>query len=395
MRVKKYLARTLPEAVAQVKADLGPEAIILHTQPVKIGGLFGFFAQRMIEVTAAAEPPALATRRPPAAPAPLPAEVAVAAQPVPVAVEPVPAVAPGRRDGELDQLRQEVERMSGLVGRMLERLDAPTAGEKGEKLTPAVRPVYQVLVDRGVEPELAAGLVRKIQARLRREAGADGLVMDVAHEVVSRQFGVPQTIQAGPGQRRVVALMGPTGVGKTTTLAKLAAFWSLRRHLKVALMTADTYRIAAVEQLRTYCEIIQVPLEVVENPAGVGAALQRHAAAELVLVDTAGRSHRNHQQMDELAAYLAALQPDERYLVLSLTASNRDALAVAEAYAAVGFDRILFTKLDEAVAPGITLNVLSRCQRPLSYVTTGQNVPDDIEVARPEKLSRVLLGDAI
>lgn len=394
MRVKKFLARTLPEAVAQVKADLGTEAIILHTQPVKIGGVFGLFAQRMIEVTAAVEPPPL---KPPvrqaAAPAPAPAAptAALAFTPLLQAAAARFPAPPERREPELDSLRHEVERVSGLVGRVLDRLETPSGADK---LEPAVRPLYQQLVERGVEPDLAGGVARKIQNRLRKEGQSTGLLADVALEVLSRQFGVPQTIQAAAGQRRVVALMGPTGVGKTTTLAKLAAFWSLRKHLQVTLVTADTYRIAAVEQLRTYCEIIQVPLEVVESPADVAAALERHSAADLILVDTAGRSHRNHQQMDELAAYLRALQPDERYLVLSLTASNRDAVAVTDAYAAVGFDRLLFTKLDEAMAPGITLNVLSRSQRPLSYLTTGQNVPDDIEVARPDKLSRVLLGDA-
>ncbi len=408
MRVKKFLARTLPEAVTQVKADLGPEAIILHTQPIKIGGLFGLFAQRMIEVTAAAEPPGQTmparTATAQASAHPLPPVQPPAPQPAPV-FQPLPAVQlvaaaqqrtptatagdANRREGDMDNLRQEMERMSGMMNRVLDKLEAPAS----QKLEPVVRPIFQALVEQGVEQDLATALTRKIQNRIKKEGQAAGLLTDVAREVISKQFGVPQPIQAVAGGRRIVALMGPTGVGKTTTLAKLAAFWSLRKHLKVALITADTYRIAAVEQLRTYCEIIRVPLEVVESPDEVAGALQRYHDAELVLVDTAGRSHRNHQQITELEAYLQALQPHERYLVLSLTASNRDVLAVTESYSAVGFDRFLFTKLDEAMAPGITLNVLNRFKKTLSYVTTGQNVPDDIEVARPDKLSQVMLGD--
>lgn len=398
MRVKKFLARTLPEALAQVKADLGADAIILHTQPVKVGGVFGLFAHKMIEVTAAVEPPA-PKASPAAAVVPLPAlQAAVAAQPAAppaphgaAALAPAGAAPAARAEEELGHLRQEVERISGLVTRVLDRLEVPAA----DKLEPVVRPVYSALVERGVEPDLAAGVVRKIQNRLKKEGQAGRLLAQIALEVLSKQFGLPETIQAAAGQRRVVALMGPTGVGKTTTLAKLAAFWALRKRLKVVMMTADTYRIAAVEQLRTYCEIIQVPLEVVENPGEVAAALARHAGTDLILVDTAGRSHRNPGQMGELGAYLEALQPHERYLVLSLTSSSRDALAVTEAYGAAGFDRLLFTKLDEAMAPGTILNVVARTRKPLSYVTTGQNVPDDIEVASPEKLSRMMLGDAL
>lgn len=378
MRVKKYLARSLPEAVAQVKAELGAEAIILHTRPVRRGGLLGLFAQRFIEVTAAADVTAgQPLGEPLAAPraAPVPSAASVA---------PFPPAAPA---AGLDDLQREVQRLSGLVSQVVDRLETPGAAEVG----PAVRTLYAALVQRGVDPDLAVHLAREVEARLPPEGGPPGVRAEIARQVVQRQLGAPQTLD--PARSRVAALVGPTGVGKTTTLAKLAAFWALRQRAAVALITADTYRIAAVEQLRTYCEIIGVPLTVVDRPAEVAQAIRRHREADLVLVDTAGRSHRNPGQMAELAEYLAALQPCETYLVLSLTASSRDALAAAAAYGAVGFDRLLFTKLDEAVAPGVLLNVAARCQKPLSYVTTGQNVPDDIQVARPDWLSRVLLGD--
>lgn len=419
MRVKKFLARTLADAVAQVRAELGPEAIILQTQPVKVGGIFGFFSQKMIEVTAAADP---AFRPRPPAPPPAPeagssgaagaaagaaeaagatgatAAAAAMRQAAPTAGTATVATTPGAGaaqgpvspaapEGELAELRAQVDRMGGILTRVLERLETPV----NEQLTPELQPIFGVLVRNGVDPGLAGSLCRRMQTRLKKEPQATAA--QVAEEVLIKQLGAPVTIQAAPGSRRVVALLGPTGVGKTTTLAKLASFWALRRGLNVALITADTYRIAAVEQLRTYCEIIGVPLEVVERPEEVPAALDRYRQADLILVDTAGRSHRNPEQMQELAAYVKTLAPDEIYLVISLTASQRDAIAVVDSYTPIGFHKLLFTKLDEAAAPGILLNALVHAGRPLSYITTGQNVPDDIEVAAPERLSRLLLGD--
>ncbi|MFO7171541.1 MAG: flagellar biosynthesis protein FlhF [Bacillota bacterium] len=404
MQVKKYLARTLADAVAQVRAELGPDAIILQTQKVKVGGIFGLFAQRMVEVTAAwdpglrprpAAPPAAETRpgtgrapgASPESPGAGPAARGDGGQPAAPGETGTRAWRLAAPDGELADLVARMERMDGLLTQVLERLEAPPRSG----LLPEVQPVYTGLVQSGVEPDLATSICRRVQSRWRRSPETP--VLDLAEEVLTQCLGVPETIRVAPGERRVVALMGPTGVGKTTTLAKLAAFWALRRGVKVALLTADTYRIAAVEQLRTYCEIMGLPLEVVERPEEVPRALDRHRDADLILVDTAGRSHRNREQMEELAAYLDALRPDERYLVLSLTASTRDARAVVDSYRPIGFHKLLFTKLDEATAPGVLLNTLVHAGRPLSYITTGQNVPDDIEVASPERLSRILLGD--
>lgn len=449
MRVKRFVARTLPEAMSQVRAELGPEAVILHTQPVRVGGILGLFGQKMVEVTAAVETlagqpagaagtaaagfPAVlrqarqeAERVAPPAASGVPAGARAAGAPAGAAAAPGPAAgsasagraaagdgpgATGRagaarngagdgaglRDGTgsrwegggpdgLDDLRGEVARLTSLVGRVLDHMEPP--GAKG--LEGPAREVYLNLIGRGVEPAIAASLARRVQGRLRREEGRPP--EEVARAVLADHLGLPATVQLEPGAHRVVALVGPTGVGKTTTLAKLAAHWALVRERQVAVITADTYRIAAVEQLRTYCELIRVPLVVAQSPEDVQAALEAHRAADLVLVDTAGRSHRNPGQMDDLRRYLAALRPDETYLVLSLTASAADSEAVAQAYEPLGYDRLLFTKLDEAVQPGAVVNLRARTRRPLSYVTTGQNVPDDIEVASPERLLPLLLG---
>jgi flagellar biosynthesis protein FlhF len=193
----------------------------------------------------------------------------------------------------------------------------------------------------------------------------------------------------------VVALVGPTGVGKTTTVAKLAADFKLARGRRPGLVTVDTYRIAAVEQLRTYAEIIDLPLAVANAPGEMPRAIEELGDVDLVLIDTAGRSPRDEVKIRELADFLAAARPDEVHLVLSATTGERSLRAAAERFASARADRLILTKLDEADGLGGVLAVLERSHLPVSYITTGQAVPDDIEPAARARLARLILGDEV
>ena len=195
-------------------------------------------------------------------------------------------------------------------------------------------------------------------------------------------------------ESRIVALVGPTGVGKTTTVAKLAALNVLAGSRKVGLLTMDTFRIAAVEQLRTYANILNVPLQVVYHRDEVGAALERLADRDLILVDTAGRNFRLDTHVEELQGLLGMIPVDETFLVLSLTGKLEDLDVIAEAFGNLPVDKFLFTKLDETASYGAILELLWTHRKPLSYLTTGQNVPDDIEVASVERLVRLIFGGA-
>ena len=190
-----------------------------------------------------------------------------------------------------------------------------------------------------------------------------------------------------PGHR----LVGPTGVGKTTTVAKLAANFKLAHGVRVGLITVDTYRIAAVEQLKTYAEIIDLPLAVVNDPAEMPRALDELGAVDIVFIDTAGRSPRDEVKIRELAEFLLQARPDEVHLVLSAVAGQRSLRSAVERFATVQVDRLILTKLDEADSLGGVLAVLGLSSRPLSYLTTGQAVPDDIEPADRKRLARLIL----
>lgn len=359
------MALSLPEAMGQVRQELGRDAVILHTQRVKVGGIFGLFSKTMVEVTAACD---AIPQRPP--------------------VEEPPAVAAASLGPEIRNLQDEINSIKSLMNQLVRRMEAPS-GVVGYPV--ALRQLFSHLVAQGVREELAADII----SDLAQERGGDEMDEDSARRAVrtqvSRRLGRVKPVEPGD-RRQVVALVGPTGVGKTTTLAKLAAKFALGEKKSVALVTADTYRIAAVEQLRTYGEIIGVPVEVVFTPQELRLALGRHDHRNLVFIDTAGRSFRNAMQMSELKGLLEVARADEVHLVLSLTTNLQDAEQVMQSFMPMGYNRLLMTKLDENTCPGQILNFSAAAGQPLSYITTGQNVPDDMEVADAVRLSKVILG---
>jgi len=190
-----------------------------------------------------------------------------------------------------------------------------------------------------------------------------------------------------------VALIGPTGVGKTTTIAKLAAHYALVEKRRVGLLTLDTYRIAAVEQLRTYSEIMNLPLKVARNAGEVPGALEALGDRDLLLIDTAGRSQKNIVHVAELRALLGAVEC-ETHLVLSASTRLRDLLQQVDRFGGPGVDRLLFSKLDETTTYGTLATVALETRIPVSYLTTGQKVPEDIEVADPDRLATLALTAA-
>jgi flagellar biosynthesis protein FlhF len=210
--------------------------------------------------------------------------------------------------------------------------------------------------------------------------------------MIESEVRVAGPIQTPPGHCRLVALVGPTGVGKTTTIAKLAANYRLKEKRRVGLITVDTYRIAAVEQLRTYADIIDLPMQVVSTPREMREAVSRMDDLDLILLDTAGRSPKDEVRIQELRAFLTEADADEVHLVLSSVAGARVLEQTAERFTAVGATALLLTKLDECSGLGNVLPLIRSSELPLSYLTNGQNVPDDIEVADSMRVARLILG---
>ena len=362
MKTRTYRAGTMREALSQVRRDLGGHAVILNTREVRGRRLFGLGRREWIEVTAASEPPP---------------EVAVK-----FLAPSATALDPKFRD-RLGHLHAMVEGLT-REGR-LEHLLPDLPGE--------LVPTYASLLEAEVPEILARRLVRLVAERIEPDEARDPVALrDALRVAVETCLPIAPPIGVVPGVRKVVALVGPTGVGKTTTVAKLAANFKLVHGLRPGLLTVDTYRIAAVEQLRTYAEIIDLPLAVANAPSEMDAAIDSLGDVDLVLIDTAGRSPRDEVKVRELADFLEVARPDEVHLVLSATTGEKSLRAAVERFARVRADRLILTKLDEADGLGGVLAVIGQANRPVSYLTTGQAVPDDIEPADRARLAALILG---
>jgi len=252
---------------------------------------------------------------------------------------------------------------------------------------------YLQLVQNQVAEELAADVLRTLRLGMRPEQMKQTqYVQEKLAEQIEKMLPVSGPIvrkkTVGP---HIVALIGPTGVGKTTTIAKLAAHLKITERHSVGLITLDTYRIAAVDQLRKYAEIIGSPLRVVTTPEDLKEAIHSMRDCEFILIDTAGRSPSDTLKLKELGSFLNAARPDEVHLVLSSAASQACIEAAVARFGDVRVDKLIFTKLDEAVYVGVVLNVVRKVNKALSYITTGQDVPDDIEVVKARRLAQLIL----
>ncbi len=395
MRVKRYVAETLQDAMLKVKMDMGKDAVILHTRKFKEGGFLGFFGKVRFEVTAAVEE----ARPAPQSPVPPAGKVS------PDKPESQEKTETGRMTAitleepaetgveEEHDLHGEIQEMKDMLNEVIYQIDM---AQDIRSLPKPVQRFHQILTDNDVDDRLTKKMLQNILKQIpREEIGNSELIRKSLEKQVLRLLRKPRPVsfkKQALGQQSIV-LVGPTGVGKTTTIAKLAATFSIVNQKKVALITADTYRVAAVEQLKTYGEIIGIPVDVVYTPQELQNAIARHTDKDLVLIDTAGRSHKNSEQMNELKTFLEMAEPSDVFLVLSATTRYRDMMDIVNSYSDIPVTRLVFTKLDETSTYGPILNVVSSTQKHLSYVTVGQNVPDDIEVADPSKIANMIMRE--
>jgi flagellar biosynthesis protein FlhF len=320
------------------------------------------------------------------------AAVSIETKPFPAvepAARPEPATRPEPAARSEPATRPEPAARAEVLERAYARLiEQEVAADLAERIVGSVAAEMQAAIDAGAEPServVRAAIERRIAALLPADA-EDGL------------GGSSSRMLPGKFGARRIAFIGPTGVGKTTTLAKVAAQLKLKRGLSVGIVAADTYRIAAVDQLRTYAEILEVPVEVAASPFDAERACERLArehGVDVILIDTAGRSQNDRMKLSELRAFLVAARPDETHLVLSATASARTLEREAAAFGAVGIDRIVLTKLDEAATFGTLISLVERLGKRVSFLTHGQEVPDHIEPGRGHRLAELVMGSEV
>lgn len=373
MRIKRYVVQDMAEAMELIKADLGPEAVIISSRKVRSKGLLGFFQLRL-EVTAALDEPYCR-----------PEPVAAAAAAVAGGGRP-PAVTASRPMAvpePVSELRRELTEIKGMLVRFT---PGAQAGDDGEGFCGEWR---RLLEEMEISPDLTAHLMSVLKSRV---APGEIEQNDLARTCLQNEIvRMVEPAYAKPTQSRVLAFVGPTGVGKTTTLAKMAANYTLFHGKSGAIITIDTYRIGAVEQLKTYAEIIGVPLEIVMSPREFAEAVHRHRTKDLIFVDTAGRPARNTEQVAELQSYFAVLEEGiDIVLVLSANTKHRDLLQAVRQFGQVNYTKLIFTKVDETDTLGCILNVICHTGIPVIQITDGQTVPDDIQSMYPRKLAKLL-----
>jgi len=377
-RIARFEAATMDEVLAKVRSVFGDEGMIVGSRTYRKGGLLGVGGRQIVEVFVADTRSRIAHLRRETLQR---AREGVATAPRGLDRSP----ASGREFEEItDTLSALREDIQGLLAQ---------ASERPEFDHPFLKECYDLLILREVDPRVADCVVREI-AKLKLPSGFPTPAR-IAATVRTQlaKFFVPNPPVDPDARPRVICLVGPTGVGKTTTIAKLAARAMINESKKVGLVTLDTFRIAAVDQLQKYAEIIGVPLRVVSEPAELATAVDacRKENLDMVLVDSAGRSHRDELKMAEIAEFLSVVPTAEIHLVLSCTTHSGTIDSVAQRFASVEYDRLILTKVDETVAMGAVVAALLKIGKPISYITDGQNVPDDIMVGDPERIADLVL----
>ncbi len=418
MTIKKFQGRTEEEATARAREEFGAQTVIMNVKEIKPKGILRSFKASTFEVTAAVEESEQPAAKAPA-PAPLPplsGNINMAAD-EPISIpkpEPVkemfasventwassmPPKAPEEKKKE-NALENNLEEKLESLQSLLEKKLAPQQPEELPKEAPVdenfkfIKMIYSILLDNEVDEKYVNQIMDEVEKVMKGGASVD-LILSSIYQKMVLKFGQPQPIELSERKPKVVFFIGPTGVGKTTTIAKIASRFKVEKGKKVALFTADTYRIAAAEQLRTYANILDTPLDIVYSSEELNEELHKSEEYDLVLVDTAGFSHKNEEQRNETKELIDQIPGEyqkEVYLVLSATTKYRDLLDIADIYRKNFQFKLIFTKLDETSCFGNILNMKLYTGADLSYSTYGQNVPEDIEIFDTQKIVKLLLG---
>ena len=385
MIIKKFQGSTEEEAILAARDEMGSNAVVMNIRTTKKKGIFNLFKKNIVEVTAALEekddiPPAKPQMR----------KSITTDQIIP---EPAPEADKEVFEDRLNSIQSLLEKQ--MKNTVTDKPQEQTEEEERENIG-FLKLVYQQLINNEVEEEYANQIIGEVEKSLKKEAPLDSVLAAVYQKIILK-LGEPDDFSVEEGKKKICFFIGSTGVGKTTTIAKLASDMKLTRKTKRALMTSDTYRIAAVEQLRTYANILDIPLEVIYSGEDLKEGLEHFKEYDIIFVDTAGRSHKNSEQCEELFQLIDSVGEDSGFekeicLVLSVTTKYRDLEKICNTYSRLGRYRIIFTKLDETSALGNILNVAILTNGRMSYTTYGQNVPDDINLIDVQSIAKQLLG---
>lgn len=424
MIIKKFQAKTETEAIMLAKADLGKDAIVMNIKTIKPKGLFKIFRKTQVEVTAAVDEANEKEKN-----REVKTDSKVSSQ---FNAKIDEKLHPERKkeDDEVKEAKELEEKLNSLAKLLEEQIESQkkeekkqsaaatkevkeealkdageketgtdnTEGEEVSKKDSLKNKSIDLIIDQLTDNEVTYTYAKQIIDEITHTGNIrtlDDMLVCVYQKIILKLGQMkPISFDEDDKKPKVIFFIGPTGVGKTTTIAKLSSKLILEEKKKIAILTADTYRIAAVEQVKTYANILSIPVEVVYEIKDLDVILPRYKEYDYILVDTAGRSHKNKEQVDDLKKLFEAFSKYSilTYLVLSATTKYRDLKKITSLYEDISEYSLIFTKLDETDAVGNILNIKLDTGMPLSYVSYGQNVPDDIEIMSAQIIAKQVLG---
>lgn len=402
MIIKKFQGKTELEATEAAKKELGNGVVVMNVKEVKRKGIFSFLKSKTVEVTVALEeePDRMLPVKKEADKTSIPSMSSTAAS--------VSASNIVIKDNKNDKvLEEKLDSLHNLIEKQLQKEEPikealEDAKPKKQEATDIedssnvrfLKLLYNTMLENEVAETYANQIIDELDAVIKPNMPIDFMLSNVYQKMILK-FEQPEGITPAKKGPKVVFFVGPTGVGKTTTIAKIASRYSVEEQKKVALLTMDTYRIAAAEQLRTYANILNVPFSIIYTIDEMQKEIERFQDFDYIFMDTAGHSHHNEKQREAMNEFISAVKPEvekEIFLVVSATTKYKDLLSIADAYATMTQFKLIFTKLDETTSLGNLLNLKLHTGAKMSYVTCGQNVPDDMEDFNPQKTVKMLLG---
>ena len=407
MIIKKFTGKTEAEAAEAAKKELGNGLVIMNVREVKKKGLFSFLSPKQIEVTAALEEESPQRQQGSSRLVTLQeagtgknVSIRNSTENIERKLDSLQTLLESQLnnrnsdDGEKEKTSEiQKEKMDAEEQQGVEK-QAQNEDEQNPEQDKFIRLLYNKMLDNEMDEKYVNSILEDASKTKKADLPFDYLLANIYQKMVLK-FGKSEGITPAENGPRIVWFIGPTGVGKTTTIAKLAGRYCVEEKKKVALLTADTYRIAAAEQLRTYANILETPFRVIYTPEELQAAIDDYWDCDYIFIDTAGRSHQNAEQLEKMKEMVAGLKRPEKYqvfLVLSATTKYRDLQKIADCYGKIADYELIFTKLDETEAVGNLLNMKLYTGAQIAYVTCGQNVPDDMEMFNPQKTVKQILG---
>lgn len=408
MIIKKFQAQTETEAIVLAKNELGKDAIVMNIKTVSPKGIYRLFKKPLVEITAAIDDTSATASekndihfssyqdRQPSTPGVVYDNILSNASDKKRNVTETFSEKEITKE-EPSAIEKKLNALQALLEKQLdEKKSEDTSREqdmKEEEHKPYLDLVYNQLLRNEVDQSYVTQILSEVENKFNKDTPIDNILSNVYQKIILK-LGQPKAIELKQDGTKFVFFIGPTGVGKTTTIAKIASDFKLNKKVKVAMLTSDTYRIAAVEQLRTYANILGIPMKVIYTGGDILEAKEEFSDYDVVMVDTAGRSHKNLEQKDDLERLINTIPKEDReiYLVLSATTKYKDLIRITESYSDFTEYRLIFTKLDETISVGNIFNIKMYTNADLSYTTYGQNVPDDISKIDTQETAKKLLG---